>query len=212
MSRTHAQWDDAALQHAFREPLPGSEAAADCPPAERLHDAAHGLLTADERTRVLEHVAICPACTVAWRVVAPARAARRAWSPVGAIAAAIAVVFLGAIAWRGLAPGRGPETTRAERGAPAPRIESLLARDADVSRASCVLRWTPVDGAVYDVVVSRESLTSLFHVEGLTRPEVTVPASALAPDASGGRLLWQVTARTPDGRRVQSATFTNVLR
>jgi hypothetical protein len=42
---------------------------------------------------------------------------------------------------------------------------------------------------------------------GLDRPEFQVPDEALGSIESGSRVFWQVTARLPDGRRIESKTF-----
>ena len=121
---------------------------------------------------------------------------------VAAAAAVVAVVGLTVGPWRA---GRGDSEIRTqEEGAPA----SLLDEATALPRADCRLRWSAGSaGAVYQVEVTDESMRSLFSIGSLTTTEVTVPAEALAAVPAGGRILWQVQAILPDGRRLESKTF-----
>jgi hypothetical protein len=71
-----------------------------------------------------------------------------------------------------------------------------------------LLRWSagPV-GTSYDVRVIARGRPPLARGVRLTRPEFRVPAAAFDSLPSRIKILWQVTAYTPDGRVSDSATF-----
>ena len=117
---------------------------------------------------------------------------RTAWWT--AAAAAVAAIAFGA--WL-LRPAATPVAPVFRLDA-APTIESLGAP------GDPVLRWTAIDGATYEVTLARADLTVLEVRRGLTVPELAVPPGILPP---GEPLLWQVVARTADGRTIRSRTF-----
>jgi len=91
-------------------------------------------------------------------------------------------------------------------------IRSLVPEHRPVPRSDLVLRWTSdPDGAAFTVRVSTSDFRTVFVAEGLDRTECRVPEEALAGIAAGARLLWQVEAVAPDGRRSASPTFFVVL-
>lgn len=168
-----------------------------CPAPAELWDLASGTLDAERARAVALHVAGCRACREAAalaREVIPPRSSsiRTAWWT--AAAAAAAVVAFGA--WF-LRPTPTP-VAPAFRLDAAPTIESLGAPGEPV------LRWTPIEGATYEVTLARRDLTVLEVRSGLTVPELAVSPGILPP---GEPLLWQVVARTADGRTIRSRTF-----
>jgi hypothetical protein len=87
-------------------------------------------------------------------------------------------------------------------------IESAVDEGTPLAREQCVLRWSAgPEGTHYDVRVMTAKLEPLVKREGIERPQFVVPEEALEGVSSGQRILWHVTARLPDGRRVESDTF-----
>jgi hypothetical protein len=130
------------------------------------------------------------------------------------VAAVLALFAVGGLALRhGRAPA-DPAAGDLRRSIPAgATIESLLGRDdVVVARDACVLRWTPLPGATYDVALFDQHLAPVFGAGDLSLAEAAVPEAALAGKMAGEPLLWQVTARLPDGSRVRSAIFRIALR
>ena len=61
-------------------------------------------------------------------------------------------------------------------------------------------------------MVTNARLETLIRRSGILRTEFLVPEAALDHVPPGSRVLWQVSARLPDGRRVESPTFLAVVR
>ncbi len=75
-------------------------------------------------------------------------------------------------------------------------------------RGAFVLRWTPgPPGTSYDIRVTTPSKAPVASATGLPRAEYRVDPAALAAVPRGGRVLWSVTARRPQGRVVESRPF-----
>jgi hypothetical protein len=183
---------------------------------DRVWDAVSGELSGEERREVVEWVARDPSWALAWRVAhdlwsasqegQPRLRAPRAWGRsalYGALAASL-VVGIAVV----LLPPR--PTPSAYREGEAPRIESLSPGGAGLSRSACVLRWKGPAGATYDLRVTSEDLAAALPlVSGLKTSEYHVPEEFLARLPPGAKLLWQVTARLPDGT-VVTGTFVAV--
>jgi hypothetical protein len=196
-----------------------AEVSGDCPSEERFVLSGRGELSSEDEQEVVLHIAGCTACAVAWRVareVAGERSAKvrpfvhsrrriaRPWIGLAA-AAALLIVVIGS----GILVFSPDEVT-----APVYReqedeiLRNLVPEDRPLPRDECVLRWAPAsDGAIYDVLVTDERMKTLSRGIGLDAPEFRVPEEALANVGQGGHLFWQVSARLPDGRRIESATF-----
>jgi hypothetical protein len=223
---TGADFDVERLRAALRAASEGSRPRDDCPPPERLWGTLQKELPAEARREVIEHLALCPACSEAWRMAiemlpgpVPEASPARPWLPdwlgarpfVPLAAAAALVVAVGA----GLLLDRAPDV-RDEPGyreGRSPQILSRVTEDEPLPRDDFRLRWSPgPQGTRYDVRVTTESLEPVASVTGRTEPEWLVPESALAPLPSGARLLWQVEMRLPGGERRDSETFAASLR
>jgi hypothetical protein len=137
-------------------------------------------------------------------------APRRAW-PGWAAAAALLAALVGA----GIVFLFSPEPARMPvyREQPGEAIESVVPESRPLPRDAFVLRWADVSpGALYDITVTDARLRTLARGLGLREPHYRVPEEALAATAAGDRILWQVSARLPDGRRVESPTFVATVR
>lgn len=192
------------------ERAPGSPP---CIPSERLWEAVHDQLGADELKRVLDHVAGCAACARAWRIaqeIAPApaatatreqRATRALW-PWGLLAAAVVLVFsLIALPVR-------QATKPVYRDEGTSSIMALTPDGAVLSRQDCVLRWSPgPDGSRYRIEVATAERGVIASRQDLDTEEFRVPAEALEGTAGGTELFWRVTAVTLDGDEHSSVTF-----
>lgn len=199
----------------------GAAAGPGCPSPEEWWKGWRGDLDDAAFGRLVDHAAGCAHCALLSRVArelvlrlepnhyrgvarpAPWKA-RLAF--VAAAAAVVAVVGLTVGPWRG---GRDDSEIRTqEYGAPA----SLLDETTILPRADCRLRWSAGPaGTVYQVEVTDESMRSIDSIGSLTTTEVSVPSAALASIPAGGRIVWQVEAILPDGRRLASKTFFNRL-
>lgn len=195
-----------------------------CPPADRLSDAARGALAPEQLGAIVDHVSTCPACAEAWQLAvdlahesldrieppaARAFASPRAWWIWTSLAAA-AVVVAAVVVFPQLRAGwtRTPSTQDAYRTAPTDMVRSLLADGQPLPRNHVLLRWSPVgQGATYSVDVATEDLTTLDRAVNLTTNEYLVPERALATLAPGTKLIWQVQATLLDGRSIKSRSF-----
>ena len=213
-----------ALRRAFQARSPEDVPRSDCPDPDALWAAARGEASKEELATILDHLAICPLCTEAWRLAGeldaeetPADAApvafphrevrhpsRSGWG--SAWAAAALVVLAAGLTF--LSPVfRTQPVYRAGDGA---GIDALS--PATQARDHITLSWTAVEGARYDLLVLTDDLRPVYETSGLEEPVVELPAEAL--DSLGGsvQLLYRVTAETPDGERRTSETFSIRLR
>jgi hypothetical protein len=180
--------------------------------------SGRGELNPTDDERVILHIAACTACAAAWRIareIAPARAPsvhpagrrpsdRRTWLRVAAAAAMLLVVSTAG--WYFLAPDRRDSIVYREQAGEL--IRNLLEEDEALPRNRFVLRWSAgPEGTAYDVLVASERMVPLSRGLGLDRPEFQVSEEHLAGLETGARVLWQVTAYLPDGRRIESKTF-----
>jgi hypothetical protein len=215
----------ARLRAAFATPDPAASSSG-CPAPETLWAAVRGELAPQPLRELLDHVALCAACAEDWRLavelnrqqaaetatapgkVLPGRFGR--WRPLAAAAALAAALLISVTVWRAEAPSQAPPVFREASHA---SIHSLLPNGQALARQDAVLRWTPEAGATsYDVRVSTEDvLQTVASAKGATATELRIPASALANLPPGTKLLWQVDALLPDGRRESSPTFTTPL-
>ena len=190
----------------------------DCPEAERLVLSGRGELDPTDDEPVILHISACTACAAAWRIareIGPSRAPsvhpaarrpgfRRTWVRVAAAAAMLVVVSTAG--WYFLAPDRGDSVIY--RQPEDELIRSLVEEDRPLPRDRFELVWSAgPEGTAYDVLVASERMEPLFRGLGLDRSELEVPEENLGAVESGSRVLWQVTAYLPDGRRIESKTF-----
>lgn len=61
--------NDDELQFAFAHALKGAQPGDDCPPPTDLLDALTMTLPTDRRTAIVDHLAECPVCAEAWRIL-----------------------------------------------------------------------------------------------------------------------------------------------
>jgi hypothetical protein len=179
---------------------------------ERVFDALHGNLSAEERRAVVDELVVNPDAAETWRLARelapePAAAAvptgRETWRWLSIAAAAVLAVGL---AWRFLGPPGSPEEP-AYRSVEQRTITSLLPQGAVLSRTQPVLRWTAVEGARYRVRVLTSDLEVLQETGELTGPEYTLSADVLRRIPSGGQFLWQVEGRVRGSAAIVSPTF-----
>lgn len=215
--------DDDELRAAFAS-RPAGPPSAGCPSPDELMQAYFGASAPERRRAIVAHLAECAACAADWRLArtllpddvgsaAPekppllARVLVGPWGRpvVGLAAAAVLVVALASgLMWR-LGPA-GP-TSDYRQGEQA-EVRSLLPDDAPLPRDACRLRWSlEAAGARFAVTVSGADLEPLAEARDLAQAEFSVPASALQALPDGAPLLWQVTARLPDGSSLRSVTF-----
>jgi len=208
VSTTHA--DDERLSRAFREPPRGLPRADGCPAPDRLRAAVALEALTVERRAVLDHVAICPACAVAWSVVleldatAP-RVRRSRLATVSTLAAAVVL----ATALAGLLRPTPDRAVGSVWRRTAPAFDwSAAPGDVTLGTGSTALRWPAgPDGTRYDVRIADSDLVTIDRAFGIDRPEYAVPVERLADLEPGAILLWQVEAVLPDGTRHVSPTF-----
>lgn len=205
------------LRDAFAASIESMGDGTTCPGPDALWESASETASPRHDEAVLLHVGECPGCAAAWRVGrnlasdSPAQAAgvgsRRGrfawWWPVAA-SAAIAFVLI----------GLGVPDRRAERSSPVYRaregewLQSQVPGEDGLPRSRCWLRWTAgPEGTTYQVRVTDERLELLARGRGLEDAEFLVPQEALGDLPSGAKIIWQVTARLPDGAIVDSPGF-----
>lgn len=182
------------------------------------------------RREAVDHVLSCAACTQSWQLAhalaqeagRPGEAGRDSrglfapapatwWRTGGLIAAAASVVIMVAVGFH-LRNDAGREAPPLYRAGNAEAIESLLPEGRFLSRDDCILRWSPgPPGTRYDLLVATEDLMPLATARGLLSSEYRVPAEAFAGLPPDARVIWQIDAVHPDGRRVSSRTFVSSL-
>jgi len=214
------EWDETRLREAFRA-LSDSEAVGEGDvDTLNVWKAIAGELDPEERREVIERVALEPGYAEAWRLAAElfeasggsiAAKPRAAESPgrwasgllrspyAWAAAAVLLVGVLGVFVPRGLAP---PEPVY--RGGP---IVPLVGAEERLPRDDFRLRWQALEGARFDIRVTREDLQTLATASDLSSPEYTVPAERLQELPPGAKVFWQVDAKLADGSVVRSVTF-----
>jgi hypothetical protein len=189
----------------------------ECPSPELLVRSARGELSRRRDSAVILHIGACTACAAGWRVareVAGQHAGKMpaspfTWARWAAAAALLAVAVGGGVLL--FSPDRtGPAIYREQLDE---TIRSALPEDVPLPRDGFLLRWTSgPEGSIYDVLVTDERMNTLARGLGLDEAEYFVPETALADLRPNDRVLWQVSARLPDGRRIESPTFIAVLR
>jgi hypothetical protein len=221
--------DDVALRRAFGELDDIAGAGDTCPASDAIWASACGR-DGDLDRALLAHVGSCGACAAAWRVARDmggvadsalacgagagvsrsAPVARRVPRLAALVAAAVMVAAVG-VALRG--PGPPMERSVEYRAPRGEWIRALVPEGQPLSRAQCLLRWTPGPaGSTYDVRVMTESLDAVAGGRGLDTAEFLVAPALLERVPGHGKLVWQVTVHLPDGARNDSRSFAHELR
>ena len=191
-----------------------------CPDADRLWSAASGEADAVTTSAVVAHTVACGACSMSWRIAvdlievsgagrARARGTPRiTWGLASFAAAAVLVVAVGL----GIVLRNGPSPDLYRLPAASADVRSLLEDGSAIPREAPLLRWSPVEpGAAYRVDVSTDSMRLLDRSPWTVATEYRLPEAALADVPSGGKIVWLVQVRLPDGRRLDSAAFINTV-
>lgn len=205
--------DDRQLAAQWRARAGAEVLTPECPDSESIWRAVTLESQAEERLRVIEHIASCAHCAETWRLAAafhdPARQSvsnlrplRRVWPQVSLIAAA---VIAAAAIW--LVVRDQPQTTPVLR-TTAVEIRSAVGDATSLPRDRFLLRWTPGPrGTIYDIEVATTDLKLLSRQMALTTTEYLVPSQVLAGVAANETVAWRVHATLPDGRAVSTVTY-----
>jgi hypothetical protein len=216
------QFRDERIREEFLKLHRSTVDEGNCPSLEILWESARAELDNESNEEVILHLGECPACAAAWRFAGeaapveapaafPASPGGRLARPGFRIAAAAAVLVIGAgLGWLYFGPDRITEP--AYRTQESLVLQPVAEGDAPLNRERCVLRWTPgPEGTRYQVRVTGDDLTVLANGKNLNRPEFLVPESALDGMPPGSTILWQVTADLPDGRHIESKSYSAKL-
>jgi hypothetical protein len=204
--------DVERLRHELRQQTEAKGDGAACYRVETLWESATGRLARAENRAVVLHIAACASCATAWelaRELAPAgevadRAPATSWRRwVPAVAAAVLLAAVALWLWK---PAEVHEPIY--RDTSGDWIVSELEADRSLDRGECTLHWSAgPEGTTYDVRVTTADLTPIAQGLDLSEPRFRVGPSSLASVPAGEIILWRVTARLPDGRKVSSSTF-----
>jgi hypothetical protein len=219
---TPAKFEDDQLRNAFVADAELQAEGANCPPAEKILESVRGELSGKDDEGVLFHVGECGACAAAWRLARelaeekiPVGRTHRARGPTilswGRWVAAAAVLIV--------AVGLGLQFMGPEVEEPAvyrtQESDWLLLEGEDgesLPRGSFILRWSDgPEGSRYDIRVMTEELDLVAEARMLELSEFQVPPGAMQALPAGARIFWQVTAHSPDGRRIDSDSFLAVI-
>lgn len=200
--------DVARLREAFASLAGGGQGSVD---AERIFDALHGNLSAEERHAIVDELLVNPDAAEAWnlaREMAPESAVKgsapvETWKWMSLAAAAVVAVVVG---WQFGSPWR-PVEEPVYRGVESKAITSALTPGAVLARAQPVLRWTGVEGARYRVRVLTPELDVLAETEELSGSAYVLGAEVLRRVPPGSQILWQVEGRVPGAAAIVSPTF-----
>lgn len=196
------------LQQAFTS-MPAGERCEDCPDPGRLWAAVRLELPAEERRRIVQHLAVCTACAEDWRVTwklsqeqqgteapsngelipGPWTRIQEAWPQVAAAALVVLAVGTGGFVFH-----KAPESSfRGHSEQTAQQAEGVTPDGAVLPRDEFVLRWPATEGAEYELLVMTESGVRLATKSGLRESEFRVPLEKLGEVPSGTQLHWHVT-------------------
>jgi hypothetical protein len=210
----------------LREELAGvSEIAGDgkdCPSPETLWRSGRDELDPAENEEVVLHIAECTACASAWKLareLAPAaevtpfrgearKPTRTRWFQPAA--AAVIVMAVSASALLFWPPQR--DEAPVFRAQSQYRLDSIMVEDEPLARNQFILRWSPgPEGTIYEVLITDERLETLHRAYSLDQPSYQVPEAVLVGLKSGERVFWQVIAELPDGRWVESDSYSSIV-
>lgn len=211
------------LQQAFTS-MPAGERCEDCPDPGRLWAAVRLELPAEERRRIVQHLAVCTACAEDWRVTwklsqeqqgteapsngelipGPWTRIQEAWPQVAAAALVVLAVGTGGFVFH-----KAPESSfRGHSEQTAQQAEGVTPDGAVLPRDEFVLRWPATEGAQYKLVVMTEDGETLEEGRELQEAEFHVPPEVLQDCPSGSTILWQVEVADPVKGTELSPTFT----
>ncbi|WP_291982078.1 hypothetical protein [Luteitalea sp.] len=189
--------------------------------AERLFSALHGEMSAEERRALVDELIRNPRAAAMWRLareLPPDDAEMAGAAGVEAPRRQAPWVWLSMAATLFLAVGTIWQIADQPREAPVYRsgdtrhIESLLHDGDRLPRSAAILRWSAIDGARYRVRVLTPDLQVLDESANLDTAMYRLSPETLAGIPPGGRLLWQVEARTTGAAPiVVSPTFSTML-
>jgi len=189
-----------------------------CPTPEAIWDALRGEASSAQTESIVMHTAECPACAEAWRLGrefagqsgAAAREPVRRWPgrwTILALAASLVIVAGIAIQRIMWSPAPIPTRSAAEL-----TIRSLLGESEALHRQACRLRWSEAGPqARYVVRVGGADLSMIDTSPSLDKPEYVVPEKSLEKIPPGATIVWRVEASLPDGRKMASPAFKNVI-
>ena len=108
---------------------------------------------------------------------------------------------------------RGPEAPASYRQGPGTEaaIETPIANGTVMERSAVELRWTPFDGARYELLVTTRELDVVVEERFLESASFRVEEDLLRELPDGAMLIWQVEAVLPGGERLSSPAFEIVL-
>jgi hypothetical protein len=214
--------EDERLRAAVNE-RPLTPVTDGCPAPEEYWEAVRGRLSVERSEAVLEHALGCSGCAAALRSAGelsrqagagqPAESSgpipRRRWVRVAAAGGLTLACGLAALFWMRSPPESFLPVERVFRSTEPPTIQSQLAPDVILERASAHLRWSggPV-GTVYTVTLLGPGSQVLARHQ-VEATEWIAPATVLDQIPSGGSLTWVVEGRLPDGRRLEPRSFSH---
>jgi hypothetical protein len=229
----NAKYDDKTLREAF------AALADDAPPAGELCFSAVQIWEAietrspvEQRLRIVDHMAVCPACAEAWRMAVRMGArpqgrfdalmeSLRRWVPrpsvmrpvvLGGTTAAALFIGVGLFDATGPKPPPLPSPNLAvaevNRGSV---IEALVPLEELIPRESFLLQWTPIPGATFDLTMTTASSDPIAYLDGLTTASQIVPEELLQPLGEGATVQWFVEATLANGERTKSPTFISLV-
>lgn len=222
---TSAEPTDARIREAFLARAERAVPGDGCPDPGLVWSAVRGELPHERIREVGLHATGCAACAEAWQLARevsrasqpepvpfrrPSHATRRArarW--IGLAVATAAALFAIAL----LLPGGtmvGQEGRETLRGAEE-TIHPLTDPGRRLARSSCTLRWNGPAASRWEIRVATEDLRVIVEAVDLDSTEFVVPAEALAGLPPGSKIVWQVHAKLPDGRRLASRSFVQSL-
>lgn len=215
--------DVERLRRAFSSVVEGETADDHGLEADRIWQAVRGELPPGEIEEMADQASRSPETAAAWRLAVElsreidegrddvvVRIGRRRpirWA-LGLAAAAVIVVGVGLPMYRSLAPDPTPTLRAADQF----EIASELSTDEALPRTAFELRWTSAgEGALYDIVVTDSELGVLDRASFLEEPRYLVPAVALGELPPGAEVWWKIDATGPEGSRVSSPTFVQII-
>jgi hypothetical protein len=216
------------LSQAFRDRQTNVDEEA-CPDNERIWDAAKGLLSKQQRRKIIDHTSTCPTCAASWRmarelielekknphkpeaeqaeVVPFQRQSKAQWYGMATIAAVLLLAI-------GISFFQPQPTDQPIMRSGQTNIITTQMEGQTLSRAACELQWQLAENqaqVVYQIRVTTEDIFEVLYEENnLTETRITIPAEALASVSNGEYLIWQVTASLRNGTSI-SASFVNRL-
>jgi hypothetical protein len=188
--------------------------------AERLFAALHGEIDAEARRRIVDELIENPRAAAVWRLAReldPVEASTAATAPLAPTTKTRSWTWLPIAATLLLAVGGVWQFVPRESDAPTyrsseiRRIDSLLPEGGRLSRAEPSLRWSAIAGARYRVRVLTPGLDVLDESEDLETATYRLSPTVLSRIPAGGRLLWQVEAKTAGTDPIVSPTFSATL-